>query len=217
MKYTFKIITGEEEKITFVTENNDRLKTMINNCFYTESNDMSFLTRGDICLCMHSNTIAGIATINNTSVVKCNKNISTYDSLLYDCYESDDKYYATELKTNDSFAFKFVLLYPVLYSLCKDLLFKHVGRFLIKNIEDHYKKYKYLYLSPESGKYRNELNAAHKNNEHLEDINDKYKKSQKSLINYYESNGYVISDYLYEVDNFQNNCLFINIMKKRII
>ena len=120
---------------------------------------------------------------------------------------------------------------PVIFSLCKDMGYKKVGRFLLENIEKYYRGLgiQRLYLYAESTKHREQLLRAHndavtkRDDDKLNDIREKYKKDQERLIKYYQEMGFKIYENHYLLEylpigptQFYQNVMFLNILYKDI-
>lgn len=196
------------ELIDFLDKHNEELKILKNKCWGTFFKFNKGYYKYEIHLDWHflmlNNKIVANATIYKDQVIK-SKNIDTYK--------------LTRILNKDN---KYLELYPIIGSLCRDLneIYKGSGRYLLDMICEIYKHkgHKYIYLIPESIIYR------------FRDIDDdcgitKYKKeyleSQKKLISYYKRHNFKEETELFEKETCYKNDkeynIYFPVYKKKLI
>jgi hypothetical protein len=232
MKYNFEILSNINKKNKYIKDNQERIVELLNKCFNMEITDdfIDFMSNNDVFICTYGDKIIGIAMGSvNKSMIRTDELLKTYDSLSYLYRQST---YVIDNRSHKEIDLDYIILQPLIMSLCKDKGHDNVGRFLMKNVEKYYKDndYKEIYLVPESNIHKNELIDAHYKykgdksfKKYISNILKKYKSTQTKLIKYYENIGYKIYDNHYEGELLHDSkriypfCMFFNVMMKKLV
>jgi hypothetical protein len=203
-KYQF-IILAKDNFDSFFTKHFETIRSILHNCF--PSHDINN---------WDTNTLHDYLLQNKNYYILFNNKVIAFATLsLYENYfvsNTIDTYVLTDknIMTEKS-------LYPILEGLCRNSnpKYKGMGTYLLKKMSENLSKdFDYLYLVPESEKFKSQssINCG---------VNENYKNSQTELIKYYEKNGFKIVDGYYDKDKCidENNnikYLYLNVMKKKL-
>jgi hypothetical protein len=234
MNYRFEVIENNDKKIEYLEKNSHHVARLLNGCFGTDFknfSDIQWIKNMDVFICKDGAMTIGIATGERAlDVIVTDEKIITFDSTRYIYIYG--KNYMHDIMNGTNIKFSPRIIGPCIQSLCKDMRYKNVGSYLIKNIEKYYKSkgVKILYLVAESAIYKNELNAAHcANDRSLDSWNNilkwsnKYKSSQPGLVKYYNALGFMRYPDTYEIgfipmcqDQYLQFFTFFNVFAKTL-
>lgn len=215
--YKFEVITDNESVEKYIEYDKDRIFDLLRVCFDiddTKKHIVNDLKDNIIFLCktVNDNKLVGIATVvMYDHYVRTKEKIKTYNPLIYTSRKKFDDEGKLEIYKEDSqnakIEYDFSTLYPCIYSLCKDKSYKAVGKFLLDNICNYYKKDEWtkVYLVPESSRHRNQMLNTKIVDEQFNKFLDKYNDDQKILIKYYQENNFVVSNEYYSMEKIKLN------------
>ena len=197
-----------EELITFLEKHKRHINKMLRKCFhkiYTD-NMFPFFKHNDMFFIIHEDTILALATIEDIICKRFSRSIKTYEPITIDINKNDKD---------------IVKLYPGIATLCrfKKRRYKGFGTKLLEEVSKYFKErgFKYIYLTPESTIFKDITlhdcgTTLHK---------EKYMRSQKDLIEYYESFGFRVYKHYYEFESCKDkkkviSNMFFPVMRKKL-
>lgn len=212
VSYTLINFTSFKEQILFFNKNKDKIVNLIK-IFFTHENDEVNQIIEDIFkyandhrypyfFVTYNEMIIGMCFLNTGGCI-----VMTHlkkEPISYTLFSNLEDYVSSVKKNG-------IWIRPFIEALCKDPSYKNVGSFLLNNIKHVLKSFGLtrVYLIPESTRYKqidSKYNCGILNN-------DKYYESNMQLINYYKSNGFVIFEDHYMLDECENKkFVFLNIM-----
>ena len=223
---------GKEKQKQYYNDNLKKILSLFDNCFPSNINkyidnednkkniikqykkykeyDSYTYTDGFLYFATYKKNIVGFFNIpdNGTSVFKYNGDIPIKT---YSLITPDDVEYSI---LNDYILNKGekITINPYISSLCKDIFYTKIGKFLLDNISEHLKnKHNKIYLTAGSSTYNYLFDSCKLEKE-------KYLESNKKLLKYYESQNFIISKELYDVHYCKDsdNILVYNILCREI-
>lgn len=213
-KYKFLSFSNKTEQDEFVREKMSVILDLFKQCFMKYINDIEkikTLVKGftlevdqKYFFVTYENELIGLCSVGKQNVITFDKDsvitpyqkIKNFEILNYEYYDR---------------------LFPVIFSLCKNPNYEHVGSFILSKVGKYYKKefnISEIYLIPESSKFVNYFDE----NKKCDIINqDSYFKTNQKLINYYKKNNFTI---LKGIFTFQlcsldrSEAIIYNVMRK---
>jgi len=215
-KYKFLNFTDKIEQNEFINEHMLTIVNLFKECFMkyiTDIEKVKTLTRSftlevnqKYFFVMYENELIGLCSVGRENVVTFDKSsdiipykkINNFGVLNYEHYDR---------------------LFPVIFSLCKNPNYDHVGSFILSKVGKYYKKefnFSDIYLVPESAKFINYFDK----NKMCNIINqENYTKSNQTLINYYKKNNFTILKDIFtfqSCDSRGHEAIIYNVMKKSL-
>lgn len=233
MQYTFKYFPNVENQVKFISDNFDRIVSLLSTCFpanvkgekeLSEFNNKmksivdSYQNTGQWYFALHNDVIVGCCLITPYTFVKTDETIETYKKVTLFEYELND-IIGDERDVNFCIS-----------SLCKDSNYANVGSFILNELDKLYAKKIDTFLippipevKPDNKFYLVVGSDYHKNNyEHYINkkciIDNEYYDSNMKLMEYYKKNGFKVSDNLYVVDkcyDVPDEYIISNVMYKK--